>query len=36
MSFQSYMDNLETQTGKDPSQFVKLADANGIRMQPSR
>jgi len=30
MSFQAYMDNIQTKTGKTPAQFAKLAEAKGF------
>lgn len=30
MSFQSYLDNIETKTGKTPSEFIALAKARGF------
>jgi hypothetical protein len=30
MSFQAYLDNIETKTGKTPNQFIELAQAKGF------
>ena len=30
MSFQSYLDNIETKTGKTPNEFIALAKAKGF------
>ena len=30
MSFQSYIDNIKTKTGKTPEEFKKLADKKGL------
>lgn len=30
MSFQAYLDNIETQTGKTPNEFIALAKAKGF------
>ena len=30
MSFQAYLDNIQTKTGKSPSDFKKLAEKKGI------
>ena len=30
MSFQAYMDNIQTKTGKSPSEFKKLAEQKGF------
>jgi Domain of unknown function (DUF4287) len=30
MSFQAYLDNVETKTGKTPSQIISLAQENGF------
>lgn len=30
MSFQAYLDNIETKTGKGPDDFRKLADEKGL------
>ena len=30
MSFQSYLNNIETKTGKAPSDFMELAEAKGF------
>lgn len=30
MSFQAYLDNIQTKTGKTPSDFKALAEANGF------
>ena len=30
MSFQAYMDNIQTKTGKSPSEFKKLAEEKGF------
>lgn len=30
MSFQAYLDNVETKTGKTPQQFVDMAAAQGL------
>jgi len=30
MSFQAYLDNIKTKTGKSADQFVKLAEAKGF------
>ena len=30
MSFQAYLDNVRAQTGKSPSEFVKLAEQKGF------
>lgn len=30
MSFQAYIDNIRTKTGKGPEDFKKLAEANGF------
>jgi hypothetical protein len=30
MSFQAYLDNIETKTGKTPEDFRKLADKKGL------
>lgn len=30
MSFQAYLDNIKTKTGKTPSDFKKLADKKGL------
>lgn len=30
MSFQAYLDNIESKTGKTPSEFVQLAKAKGF------
>lgn len=30
MSFQAYVDNIRTKTGKGPEDFKKLAEANGF------
>lgn len=30
MSFQAYLDNIETKTGKTPNEFIALAKAKGI------
>jgi len=29
MSFQAYLDNIETKTGKTPNEFIELANAKG-------
>jgi len=34
MSFQAYIDNIKTKTGKTPADFKKLADKKGL-LQPS-
>lgn len=31
MSFQAYLDNIETQTGKTPNEFIALAKSMGFR-----
>lgn len=33
MSFQAYLDNIETKTGKTPSDFIELAKAKGINKE---
>jgi len=30
MSFQAYLDNIETKTGKTPDEFLQLAEAKGF------
>ena len=30
MSFQAYLDNIETKTGKTPSEFIEMAHAKGF------
>ncbi len=30
MSFQAYLDNIETKTGKSPAEFKKLAEKKGF------
>lgn len=30
MSFQAYLDNIETKTGKTPNEFIKLAKVKGF------
>ena len=30
MSFQTYMDNIETKTGNSPEDFIKLAEKKGF------
>lgn len=30
MSFQAYLDNIETKTGKTPNEFIELAKAKGF------
>ncbi|GAB3690314.1 hypothetical protein GCM10027592_07510 [Spirosoma flavus] len=30
MSFQAYIDNIRTKTGKGPDDFIKLAEAKGL------
>lgn len=30
MSFQAYIDNIKTKTGKDPKDFKKLAEEKGL------
>jgi Domain of unknown function (DUF4287) len=30
MSFQAYLDNIETKTGKTPNEFIELAKARGF------
>ena len=30
MSFQAYLDNIETKTGKTPNDFIELAKAKGL------
>ena len=30
MSFQAYLDNIQTKTGKSPADFKKLADSKGF------
>ncbi len=30
MSFQAYLDNIETKTGKTPNEFIQLAKAKGF------
>ena len=30
MSFQAYLDNIETKTGKNPNEFIELANAKGF------
>ena len=30
MSFQAYLDNIETKTGKTPNEFIELASAKGF------
>jgi hypothetical protein len=33
MSFQAYLDNIETKTGKTPSDFIELAKAKGFNKE---
>lgn len=33
MSFQAYLDNIQTKTGKTPEEFVRLAEEKGFLVQ---
>jgi hypothetical protein len=33
MSFQAYLDNIQTKTGKTPEDFVRLAEKKGLLKQ---
>lgn len=33
MSFQAYLDNIQTKTGKTPEDFVRLAEEKGLLKQ---
>ncbi len=33
MSFQAYLDNIETKTGKTPNEFIQLAKAKGFNRE---
>lgn len=33
MSFQAYLDNIETKTGKTPNEFIELADSKGFNKE---
>jgi hypothetical protein len=36
MSFQAYLDNIETKTGKTPEEFIALARAKDMMIQPQK